>query len=52
MHHLLPDRLSQLSTKIINRSINAAELNEYKSLLELSIAIMKVHKMRAQALNG
>ncbi|NQY50723.1 MAG: hypothetical protein HRT50_16800 [Colwellia sp.] len=49
---LLPDRISQLGKKLINGSINIVELDEYKSLLELANAIMKVHKMRAQAVSG
>ena len=48
----LPERLSELSTKIINRNINPVELDEYKSLLELANAIMEVHKMRAQPRSG
>ena len=46
MSNIIPERLSQLNKKIISGRIEQSELLEYKSLLELSCAIMRVHKIK------
>jgi len=52
MTSLLLKRLMQLSKKLINGSINNQELEEYKSLLELANAIVKVRKYKAEYLRS
>ncbi len=46
MSGYLPERLAQLNKKIISGQVEPSELLEYKSLLELSSAIMRAHKVK------
>ena len=44
----LPGRLLLLSDKFFNHTLNSDELSEYKSLIELTNAMMRIHRFKHQ----